>query len=177
MSVVPELTSARLLLRGFVPEDLDASVRRWNDPRVYRHISGEPSDQETCWQRLLRGSGSWLLRGYGYWALCERQSGRCVGEVGVADFGRELSPPQPCHPEAGWVLDPQIHGRGYGTEAMQMVLDWLDSNVAASHSYCIIHPDNEASMRLAGKLGYTLQGTFTYRGEATTHWARPRGGS
>jgi len=42
---------------------------------------------------LLRYAGHWALAGYGYWIVEERESGRPVGEVGLADFRREISPP------------------------------------------------------------------------------------
>ena len=84
----------------------------WADPTVVRHIGGKPSSLEESWSRLLRYGGLWSLLGYGYWLVEERGSGAFVGEVGFADFRRELEPGFAGAPEAGWVLTAAARGRG-----------------------------------------------------------------
>ena len=96
----PRLQTARLTLRAHGADDLDAVAAMWGDPAVVRHISGTPSTREECWARILRYAGLWPMRGYGYWAAEETATGRFVGDVGLADFARELSPPLYEAPEA-----------------------------------------------------------------------------
>lgn len=171
----PTLESERLQLRAFVPEDLEASVKLWNDPLVYAGISGKPSSREACWQRLLRGSGSWQMVGYGYWVLCERNTGLQVGEVGIANFGRELKPALPCSPEAGWVLSPQAHGKGYATEAMRMAYQWFDQAMPTfDATYCITNEDNFASIAVAKKLGFVQVEGCEFDDHPVTRWMRKR---
>jgi RimJ/RimL family protein N-acetyltransferase len=57
-------------------------------------------------------------------------------------------------PEIGWVLSPDVHGRGLATEAVQAALSWMDGQGCGETTTCIIHRDNAASMRVAGKAGY-----------------------
>src|SRR5262245_34593015 len=87
------LETERLRLRGHHPGDFDALAAIWADPRVVRYISGTPSSASDSWARLLRYAGHWSLLGYGFWAIEEKTSGRFVGDVGFADFKRELEPP------------------------------------------------------------------------------------
>lgn len=78
-----------------------------------------------------------------------------MGEVGIANFGRDLEPPRPCSPEAGWVLSPRVHGKGDDTEAMKTVYSWLDqTRPDCDTTYCIVNATNAPSIGVARKLGF-----------------------
>ena len=62
--------------------------------------------------------------GFGYWAIEEKATGDFIGEIGLADFQRDLDPPLGDGPEAGWALRVASHGKGYGEEALRAVLAW-----------------------------------------------------
>ncbi len=160
----PDLDTARLRLRAHRRDDFAQMVAIWSDPDVIRYISGVAASAEVTWARLLRYTGHWALLGFGYWAVEEKASGAFLGEVGLADCQRGL-PGFDGLPEAGWVLAPLAHGKGYATEAMQAVLGWAASNMAQRHSYCLISPDNAGSLRLAQKLGYSVAARMPYHGQ------------
>ncbi len=166
-TTAPALDTERLTLRGHTLEDFADSVALWGDALVTRHIGGKPSSREEVWSRLLRYAGHWALLGFGYWVIREKASGRFVGEVGLADFKRELEPPFEPTPEAGWVLAPWSHGKGYATEAVRAVLAWGEAHFGSRKSVCIINPDNLASLRVAEKCGYVRSAIATYKGEPT----------
>ena len=149
----PVLTTETLRLRPFAREDLDASAAMWADPDVVRFIGGRPSSREEAWARILRYRGLWALLGYGYWLIETRQDGRFVGEVGFADFQREMAFPE-FAPEAGWALAPWAHGRGWASEAVYAALAWSDQHLPAVRTVCMISPQNTASLRVAEKCGY-----------------------
>lgn len=171
----PRLETQRLVLRETRAEDFDASARLWADERVVRHIGGRTSDRSQSWLRMLRYPGLWALLGFGYWTL-ETRAGAFVGEVGLADFKRELSVDTAGMPEAGWVLNPDHQGRGYATEAMTAVLAWADQQLSAAQTCCVIEPDNKASIRVAAKLGYGSPVTVQLGEQALQLFRRPRGG-
>ena len=124
--------------------------------------------------RLLRYGGLWSLLGYGFWAVREKQSGRFVGDVGFADFHREIEPPITGTPEAGWVLATWAHGRGFANEALGAALNWLDGNVPIARSVCLIAPENSASIRLAQRHGYESSITVSFAGEQSLLFSRSR---
>jgi RimJ/RimL family protein N-acetyltransferase len=137
----------------------------WQDERVYRHISGKPGTREECWGRLMRYLGHWHLKGFGYWLVEEKATGAFVGEVGFADFLREMEPAIDGSLEGGWVLSPEHHGQRYGTEAVTAGLDWVRTHFPALPVTCIIHPENAASIALAKKCGFTERCIGTYKDE------------
>lgn len=166
------LLTERLTLRPHALADLPDSVALWGDPEVTRYISGRPFTPEEVWGRLLRHAGHWALLGYGYWVVRERLSGAFVGEVGLGNFHRDLTPPLDA-PEAGWVLSPVQHGHGYATEAVRAVIGWAKEQLGSDRLVCIIDPEHAASLRVAERCGFRVRGTATYQGSEILTLERP----
>lgn len=166
---VPTLHTARLTLRGHRPEDFADCAALWADPQVTRYIGGRPSTEEEVWARLLRYVGHWTLLGFGYWVVCETSTDRFVGEVGFADFKRAIDPPFSGAPEAGWVLAPWAHGRGFATEAVRAIIAWGATHFGPEQRriVCMIDPENHASLRVAHKCGYREFARTTYKGDVS----------
>jgi RimJ/RimL family protein N-acetyltransferase len=173
-AAAPTLATARLRLRPHGAGDFSDLAAMWADPVVTRHIGGRPSTREESWSRLLRYAGLWPMLGFGYWAVEERATGRFVGDVGLADFRREMTPPLGDAPEAGWVLAPWSYGKGYATEAVCAALAWGDAHLAAVQTACIIDPANTASMRVATKCGYVESDRGQYKGSPLVLFRRDR---
>ncbi len=166
MSVeIPVIETARLRLRGHRVGDFGDCAAMWGDATVARHIGGRPSSAEESWARMLRYAGLWALLGYGYWAVEEKASGRFVGDVGFADFKRDVQPSFDGAPEIGWVLAPWAHGVGFATEAVGAAVAWGDGHFGAPPTVCMIDPDNAASIRVAEKCGYREFARTAYKGQ------------
>ncbi|MEM6677618.1 MAG: GNAT family N-acetyltransferase [Pseudomonadota bacterium] len=165
MTEAPALTTERLLLRPHTHRDFEDVYALWSDPKVVQHISGKPSSRQESWSRLLRYAGHWTLLGYGYWVVQDRGTARFLGEVGLANYRREIEPSFGENPEAGWVMAPHAHGRGIAREAVAAVLAWADAHLTADHAVCMIAPENAASRRLAATVGFREVGTARYQGE------------
>ncbi len=168
----PVIETARLLLRLPSISDFDDLFRLWTTPEVFRFISGKPSTREESWARLLRYIGHWTAFGFGFFGAVEKASGRYVGECGMMDFQREVSPLLDESAEAGWVFAPQASGRGLATEAMSAIVDWYCRRPDAKPLACIIAPENTASIGVAKKLGFVLECEVLYRGQGITLFRR-----
>lgn len=144
----------------------------WSEAGVTRHIGGRPFAMDEVWSKILRYAGHWSLMGYGYWAIEERASGRFLGEAGFADFKRGIGAGFDGVPEIGWVLAPAAHGRGVATEAVTAALGWGDRHFADARTVCLIHPENLASLRLAGKCGFREFRRTTYKDRPTILFQR-----
>ncbi|HWA01193.1 MAG TPA: GNAT family N-acetyltransferase [Caulobacterales bacterium] len=162
-ALAPRLETERLVLRAYRNEDFPDYVAAWADERTVRYISGRGFTEEESWGRFLRNIALWPMLGFGYWAVEERASGRFVGDVGFADFKRDMEPSIQGFPEMGWVLAPDAHGRGYATEAGSAALNWGERQWGARQVVCIIDPDNDASLRVADKLGFVAQRRTHYK--------------
>ena len=172
-TVAPVIETERLRLRPHQSDDLADYVAMWSDPAVVRYTIGDPSSPQRTWIRILAYRGHWALLSYGYWAVEEKTSGRYVGELGFADFKRDIAPSIEGVPELSWALVPQFHGKGYATEALRAAVAWGDHHFAQRRTVCIIHRDNHRSFRIAEKLGYKAIFSATGSGESNTILARP----
>ena len=173
----PVVETPRLILRGYVIEDFPHVVATWADSEVVRYISGRPFTEEETWTRFLRNIALWPMLGYGYWAATERSTGRYVGDVGFADFKREIEPSLKGVPEIGWVLSSWAHGMGYATEAARAAIGWLESAQKPQRTVCIINDDNSASIRVAEKVGYREFARSVYKSSHVVIFERNPGAS
>jgi RimJ/RimL family protein N-acetyltransferase len=172
---IPELLTERLRLRMPDIADFGPMSAMWGDAEVMRFISGAPSALSESWSRLLRYIGHWHALGFGYWVVEDRKTGEFLGEVGLADYKREMTPPLDA-PEIGWVLRRTAHGRGIATEAASAVVAWADANLPGERTVCIFHPEHGASQRVALKLGYGASRMTEFRSRPTLVMQRPKGG-
>jgi RimJ/RimL family protein N-acetyltransferase len=163
-SRVPVIDTPRLRLRGHRVADFAPSAAMWGDPVVTRYVGGRPFSGEEVWSRLLRYAGLWALLGYGYWVIEDRRSGKFVGEVGFANFKREMEPSIGDGIEIGWALATWAHGRGFATEAVVAALGWGDGHFNGNQTLCVIDPGNLASIGVARKAGYQGAERRSYKG-------------
>ncbi|MGE5502376.1 MAG: GNAT family N-acetyltransferase [Ignavibacteriales bacterium] len=176
---VPVLETERLRLRGHDLRDFEPMMAMWGDPDVTRFIGGKPSTQEEVWSRLLRYIGHWAALGYGYWAVEDRKTGEFLGEIGFADFKRDLQPSFEGIPELGWGLGVWAHGKGYATEAARAAADWGDGHFNGARMVCMISPENKPSIRVAEKCGFRPFAETFYKGSPSLLFERcsPSGGA
>jgi RimJ/RimL family protein N-acetyltransferase len=149
----PVLETPRLRLRPHRLDDLDARSAMTGNEQVMRHFS-DIQDREDNWARLLRYAGHWALLGWGLFAVEEKTTGRFIGEVGLANFGRQLGKDFDGAPEAGWILDQWAEGQGFATEAIRAAIGWHERRFGRSRQVCIIAPKNVPSLRVAEKIGF-----------------------
>jgi RimJ/RimL family protein N-acetyltransferase len=167
----PYITTDRLILRGFERRDFDVFCEIRAKPEVMQYISATPFTRTQLWEKFLRSPATWSLLGYGNWAIEQRSDKRLIGEVGFADYMREMQPPLPgpklsgarnvngpkTWPEASWLLDSDAHGEGYASEALEAALAWADRELKMPLT-CIISPENAPSLRLAARHGFLVMG-------------------
>jgi RimJ/RimL family protein N-acetyltransferase len=169
----PVLETERLRLRGFRASDLDAQWATMVDPEVIRFLGAVPASREETWRKILGSPGLWALLGYGYWVIEGRESGDYLGQIGFADFKRDMSPSIENIPEMGWILARQAQGRGYATEAARAALEWADEALGRVEIVAIVSHDNEASIRIAEKTGFRVCQEALYKGEPILLFRRP----
>lgn len=161
--MVPLIETERLRLRGHEATDFEACLALWQEPVVTKYIGGKAYTREEVWARMLRYAGLWPMVGFGYWVVEEKGTGAFVGELGFASFKRPIEPSFEDALEAGWILSPAMHGKGYASEAMDAVHAWGAANFPGKRMVCIVHEENAASLRVAERCGYVEYGRTVYR--------------
>lgn len=170
----PVLTGPRVVLRPFEVGDLDAQAAAMADPAVTRHLGGRTFDREDTWRRILASPGMWALLGYGYWVVARRDDGRYLGQVGFADFKRDMTPSIEGLPEMGWIFARQGQGQGFASEAVKIALAWADGTLRAPEVVAIIDRDNARSIRVAEQADFVADGEAYYREERVLLFRRQR---
>ncbi|HEX8061927.1 MAG TPA: GNAT family N-acetyltransferase [Allosphingosinicella sp.] len=171
--IAPVLETPRLRLRPFRASDLDPQWASMTDPEVYRFLGGAPATREETWRKILGSPGLWALLGYGYWAAERREDGAYLGQIGFADFKRDMKPGIENIPEMGWIMASHAQGRGYATEAVLAALAWADEALGGGEIVAIISHDNTASIRIAEKGGFGRREEAVYKGEPILLFRRP----
>jgi RimJ/RimL family protein N-acetyltransferase len=145
------LETDRLLLREFVPADIDALMAVISDPETMRFYPG-PLDRV--------GVGSWIDRnrrryrddGHGLWAMVFKSSGEVIGDCGLTrqtvDGVGEI--------EIGYHLRRDLWGRGLAPEAAGACRDYGFARLGAERLISLIRPKNFPSRRVAEKVGLAL---------------------
>ncbi len=159
MNEAPVLCAERLILRGFQRDDFEAIYRIGADAQITRFMGGPVLSRTTAWEKFLRGPAMWSIIGYGMWIVERRSDGSVLGQIGFADFMREMDPPLANTPEMAWILggggpNGVDLGQSYGSEALKAVLAWGDAHLGETKYQCIIDPDNMPSLRLAARFGF-----------------------
>lgn len=149
--MIPVLDTARLRLRGWQHDDFDAYAAFRGDAELLRYTMGGVRDRAASWASMCEAIGQWTLRGYGVFAFEERASGRVAGYSGL------WHPFDLPEPELTWSLFSGFHGKGYATEAARRVQIWAHEEVGLPPLMSFVHPDNVPSVRVAERLGATLE--------------------
>jgi RimJ/RimL family protein N-acetyltransferase len=158
----PILQTRRLMLRRWRPNDADGLAAIDADPEVTRYLNPPMPPAARFSERCIE---HWEQHGFGFFAVESREEpapGLFIGFVGI---GHPAYLPELAHrPELGWRLARDSWGRGLATEAAAAVCEEAFGRLGLAELISVIHPDNEASRRVATKVGMTIEGTVHHPG-------------
>jgi len=146
-----------VLLRRPRAEDIEDWMGLYLDQELCRYTGGAVPRQ-AAWSKVLAVAGAWDLLGFGPFSIVEIATGRWAGCAGP------WRPPEWPGNELGWRLARWAQGKGYATEGARLALDWAFETLGWARAIHCIHPDNHASIRVAERLGSTLDGPVTLPG-------------
>ena len=113
-----QLETDRLLLRMWREEtDFETYASMCADEDIMRYIGGKTMTRVEAWRHMAFHIGHWEMRGYGHWAVEEKESGDFIGRIGF------LNPVGWPAFEIGWTLDKKHWGKGFATEGARRALD------------------------------------------------------
>lgn len=148
-----EVETARLLLRRWRVDDLDALVQVFAKPEVWWFPFKRGWTARETEGFLHRKLDEWATRGWSHWAVIHKPDVALIGFIGLSPpvFLPEVMPTV----EVGWRLDPAYWGRGLATEGGRAALDAGFGVLGLEEIVSIYEPDNVASGRVMAHLGMT----------------------
>ena len=151
---MPTLETDRLRLRPMrMTDSTDMyDYARRSDVTEFLRWSPHPSEQYS--RDYLRYIEQRYAMGEFYdWAVVERESGKMIGTCGFTrfDFPHNTG-------EIGYVLNPDYHGKGYGTEAAERVVRFGFEELELHRIEAKFIMGNEASLHVMEKLGMRFEG-------------------
>jgi RimJ/RimL family protein N-acetyltransferase len=149
---IPTLTTPRLVLRPFAPDDLHALVALHAEESFWWYpLRGAMPADETA-DFLTRALERYETDGFGIEAVIERSNGTMIGWAGLAvpHFLPEILPAV----EVGWRLAGPWRGRGLATEAGQAAVDFGFTAGGLERIVSIYEPANVASGQVMRRLGF-----------------------
>jgi RimJ/RimL family protein N-acetyltransferase len=145
---IPRLKTERLRLRAPEIGDFEHYAAFLGSERAI-HERG-PMDRRVAWREFCASLACWPLRGFGAWSVIDRGGGAYLGEVGL------FQPVEYPEPEIGWLVVPEAEGKGVAHEAALAVRAWAYGTLGLRTLVSYIAPANARSIRLAERLGATL---------------------
>ncbi|MEM6666361.1 MAG: GNAT family N-acetyltransferase [Pseudomonadota bacterium] len=152
---IPRLETDRLVLRAYEPADHPRLAAYFQD--AGSHFTGGPRTAIDSWTNMAAACGSWVLRGFGMWAIADKTDNRYLGRAGGH------CPVDWPEPEIGYWLHPDARGQGLAFEAVQRARQWLYGVKGWTTAVSYVDPQNTASKRLAERLGAVLEDEIVLR--------------
>ncbi len=146
---IPVIETERLIMREFREETDFEPYAQFYGSDLTRYYGG-PLDRSSAWRAAAAMMGHWVIRGYGAWAVEEKSTGDFCGIVGL--WFPEGWPER----EITWGIVEQKQGLGIAAEAAVRARSYAYETLGWTSVYSCISVDNDPSIRLAEKLGATL---------------------
>lgn len=146
------LETPRLILREFDPEDLSGLYQLYEETDT-TYIEPLDEDRDVELEKLK----SYIKYVYGFygvglWAVCLKESGALIGRCGLqVTF---LEGEDEGDYEIGYMISGRHQGHGYAKEVVSALAAYAGEELEAERVIVQIHPDHQASIRLATGLGF-----------------------
>ena len=152
------VSTDRLLIRDFEAPDRDLEVAISDSPSLFVHLPIElrsEADLDAYVQARLEQKTFEKIGGTVALIVETEAGGEYVGSM-------QLSPTvvEPLQLQIGWIALPQHQGKGLMTEAVNVVVDLVFDSLRAHRIVAEIVGGNEASVRLAERVGFRKEAHF-----------------
>lgn len=148
----------RLYIRPVCIEDKEAMFNYRSDSETNKYLSLVPKTVDDV-ARLIEKSpleinipGSWYQL-----AIIKQSSRVLIGDIGIHFLESDLENKQV---EIGYTLDKKYRGKGFATEAVSAVINYLVTSLNKHRIVASIDPLNVDSIKLIERLGFRKEAHF-----------------
>lgn len=149
------LITERLLVRRWMPDDLEALLRIYGDVEAMRWVGDGVAlapQQAANWLEVM--ANNYRQRGYGMYTVALRDGGAVIGFCGL------VHPDGQDKPEIKYAFAREHWGHGYASEVVCALLPYAARQLGLVQIIATVAPDNAASRRVLSKAGMTLIDTL-----------------
>lgn len=155
-SPFPVLVTERLLLRAFHPEDDQALFSLRSDKKVMKWLDRPLASSVDEMTQFIGRIITDLAENNGItWALTVKENPKLMGTIGYwkLDKGNHRA-------EIGYMIHPELQGKGLMQEAMTVVIDYGFNEMKLHSIEANVNPGNEASIKLLGRNKFVQEAYF-----------------
>ncbi len=153
-----EFKTERLIIRPVIIDDKESMYRYRSNPDTNKYLSLIPKTVEDVAAFIDKTSkdinvpGTWFQ-----FVLIERASNVLIGDIGVHFL---MSDPENKQVEIGYTLDMEFRGKGYASEALKIIINYVISTLNKHRIIASIDPLNVDSIKLVERLGFRKEAHF-----------------
>ncbi len=151
------IETERLILRRFEYSDADAMLKNWVADKKIQSLYSEPvySTREAVNELLDKYIGSYEKNDYYRWAIIEKKSGECIGQIAyfLVDSKNHFA-------EIEYCIGSDFQCNGYATEATKAVIAYGFDKINLHKIQICTKTINKPSKRVIEKCGFTYEGTL-----------------
>ncbi len=165
----PRIETARLLLRPYTRDDLDALHRLWTGPDVRRYLfDDEILARQSVAAEIEHSLACFERHGFGQWAMFLKGHHALIGFCGYRSFH---DPPEV---QLIYGLAPDHWGQGLASEAARAMIRYGFETLGFDEIIASADAPNEASFRVMKKAGMTFQKRLLLDGLDTVYYVISR---
>ncbi len=150
------LAGNRVRLRAVEPGDLELMYRVENDARLWMHGNASVPYSRYALRRYIEESTCDIYTDKSLRLVATTLDGEPLGFMDLQNFD-----PRNRRAEVGVLILPEHQGRGYGSEALKLVLDYALAHLHLHQVYAIVAAENAAAMHLFRAAKFMPSGTLS----------------
>jgi RimJ/RimL family protein N-acetyltransferase len=151
------IVGKRVTLRPFQPEDVP-TLRAWHDDADVMRYWGDrhPILPAHSFEADIAPNGRFTqFDENGYFGICD-ESGRLIGRIDYEGFRL----PERAAELSILIGEKDAWSKGYGSEAITLLLEWLFNDRGAHRVWLEVFPENTRAQRAYEKVGFVREGTL-----------------
>ncbi|MEM6765992.1 MAG: GNAT family N-acetyltransferase [Bacteroidota bacterium] len=159
------METKRLVLREAELKDVPFILSNHSNDRVMKYLGSKRLDTMTEAENLIQDAKEAFKNKEGIrWAITHKKEDQYMGSIGFWKLDKKNG-----IAEIGYELSPDYWGRGYMTEALEVVLRFGFDRMLLRGIEANVDPQNEASGKVLRKMGFVAtrygKGTFSVKGK------------
>lgn len=148
------LETERLILKGITPEAYKIIMDNSGNEEVIRFWGLQTDAELQAELRRYKGGMTCYYHSFMRFVLEEKATGNVIGQCGYHKWYKDHS-----RAEIGYNMSiEELKNKGYMREAIAPIIEYGFTTMKLNRVEAFIHPENEPSVKLVQRLGFTYEG-------------------